>query len=369
MGFKCGIVGLPNIGKSTLFNALTKTSAAAAENYPFCTIDPNIGEVNVPDERLLKLADIAKSQKTIPTKIHFVDIAGLVKGASKGEGLGNQFLSHIREVDAIINVVRLFKEKNVTHVEGSIDAIRDMELIESELMIADLESLEKRLPNMEKKLKTNASDKDLKIKTEIVNDLIKILAQGKPARTYEKIREREKEVRELGLITSKPVLVVFNVAEEDVAFSLKDISPEVADFTLQNNINFEIISAKIESEIALLENEEEKLQFLEALGLQETGLSKIIKGGYQALNLITYFTVGPKEARAWTVKKGSLAPSSAGVIHSDFERGFIKAETVYWQDFVNIGGWAKCFEAGKVRFEGKDYETKDGDIFNFKFNV
>ncbi len=364
MSVKCGIVGLPNVGKSTLFNALTETAAAEAANYPFCTIEPNVGRVSVPDDRIGKLAKIASSQEIIPTQIEFVDIAGLVKGASKGEGLGNQFLSHIREVDAIINVVRCFEDGNITHVEGSVDPIRDIELIQLELIFADLESLEKRIPNMEKKAK---QDKEILKQVELIKKIIKVLEGGKAARVFETSDEEElKMVKNLQLITSKPQLIVCNLKEEEVGGN--EYSKKVEEFGRQNGFKVLNISAQIEAEISSLESQEEKTEFLDSVGLSETGLSQIIRNSYEILDLITFFTVGPKECRAWTLKKNSSAPKAAGVIHSDFETGFIRAETISGDDYIRLEGEENCKNAGKVRLEGKEYIAQDGDVFHFRFN-
>jgi GTP-binding protein YchF len=364
MGLRCGIVGLPNIGKSTLFNALTQTAAAEAANYPFCTIEPNVGIVAVPDERLDQVAKIGKSAKIISTQIEFVDIAGLVKGASKGEGLGNQFLSHIREVDAIIHLLRCFVNDNVTHVEGKVDPIRDAEIIELELIFADLESLEKRLPNLEKKAKTN---KDLLPEITLINKVIELLKSGKPARVMVS-EENELDMSRLQLLTLKPVLYVCNVSEDDIVEG-NEYTKAIEEKAKREGAQCVCISAQIESEIAMLENQKDKEEFLSSIGLTETGLSKLIKAGYELLGLITYFTVGPKEARAWTIKKGTLGPQAAGVIHTDFEKGFIRAETISYLDFINHNGEAGAREAGKLRLEGKEYLVKDGDIMHFRFNV
>ncbi len=364
MALQCGIVGLPNVGKSTLFNALTQTAAAEAANYPFCTIEPNVGRVSVPDERISQLAQIANSSEIIPTQIEFVDIAGLVKGASKGEGLGNQFLSHIREVDAIINVVRCFEDGDITHVEGSVDPLRDLELIQIELILADLESLEKRLPNLEKKAR---QDKELSAQVDLIKKVITILEENKPARSYQSSDEQEaKLIKNLQLITSKPQLIVCNLKEDEVQGN--QYSQKVADFGQQNNVRVLNISAQIEAEISALESEEEKQEFLESVGLKETGLSQIIRNSYQTLELITFFTVGPKECHAWTVKRDSAAPKAAGVIHTDFETGFIRAETISAADYIQLKGEEACKNAGKVRVEGKEYVVQDGDIFHFRFN-
>lgn len=364
MSLQCGIVGLPNVGKSTLFNALTQTAAAQAANYPFCTIEPNIGKVNVPDERLEKLTKIAGSQTIIPAQIEFVDIAGLVRGASKGEGLGNQFLSHIREVDAIINVVRCFEDENITHVEGDVDPLRDIELIQLELIIADMESLEKRIPTMEKKLKT---DKEIGAQIEIAKRVLEVLKDGKAARLTKINADEEKLFNGLQLITSKPQLFVCNLKEHELTGN--KYSALVEDFGKKNNYKVLKICAQIEAEVAGLESEEEKKEFLGSVGLNETGLSQIIKNSYALLDLITFFTVGPKECHAWTLKKNSSAPKAAGVIHTDFEKGFIRAETISYNDYVTLGGEEGAKTAGKLRLEGKEYITQDGDVFHFRFNV
>jgi ribosome-binding ATPase len=365
MGFKCGIVGLPNVGKSTLFNALTQTAAAQAANYPFCTIEPNVGEVAVPDPRLDKLADIAKSTQIIPTRLTFVDIAGLVRGASKGEGLGNQFLANIREVDAIAHVVRCFEDSDVTHVEGKIAPLADIETVETELMLADLESLEKRVDNLAKKAKGN--DKDARQQLDLVNRSLALLRDGKPARLLERKADEERAFGRLGLLTSKPVLYVCNV-EESSASGGNAFSTQVFARAKEDGALAVVISAKIEAEIATLSREERK-EFLDTLGLQEAGLDRLIRAGYQLLDLITYFTAGPKEARAWTVHRGTRAPVAAGVIHTDFERGFIRAETIAYDDYVALGGEAGARDAGKLRLEGKDYIVADGDVMHFRFNM
>lgn len=366
MGFACGIVGLPNVGKSTLFNALTATQAAESANYPFCTIEPNVGKVSVPDDRLYKLAELAGSQKIIPTQLEFVDIAGLVRGASQGEGLGNQFLGHIREVDAIIHVLRCFEDEDITHVEGSVDPIRDLETIELELILSDLESLNKRLPGLEKK--SRSGDKAAKESIEIISNLIKILEDGKPARKFDFSNYDPQVVKSLQLLTTKKVLYVANVLETDASSGNK-YTKLVADYAAKEGAESVVISSKIESEIATLSSEDDKKDFLESLGLTETGLSKIIRLGYNLLGLISFFTVGPKEAHAWTVKKGSLAPQAAGAIHTDFEKGFIRAETISYNDYILYKGEAGAKESGKMRLEGKDYLVQDGDIFHFRFNV
>jgi GTP-binding protein YchF len=364
MELRCGIVGLPNVGKSTLFNALTQTAAAEAANYPFCTIEPNVGRVNVPDHRLTEIAKIACSAQIIPTQIEFVDIAGLVRGASKGEGLGNQFLSHIREVDAIIHVVRCFEDENIVHVEGNVDPIRDAEIIELELILADMDSLEKRLPNLEKKAKQN---KELLSEIDLINQVLDVLKTGKPARTLI-TPENSKAVKALQIITSKPVLYAMNVSETDVN-SGNTATQKMLKKAEVENAECVIISAQIESEIAALENDEEKKEFLESIGLTETGLAKLIKSAYHLLGLITYLTVGPKEARAWTINKGMSAPQAAGVIHTDFEKGFIRAETVAFDDYIKYNGETGARDAGKLRLEGKEYIVNDGDIIHFRFNT
>lgn len=367
MGFKCGIVGLPNVGKSTLFNALTKTAAAQAANYPFCTIEPNTGEVNVPDERLEKISAIAQSKEVIPTRISFVDIAGLVKGASKGEGLGNQFLANIREVDAIIHVLRCFEDDDITHVEGRVNPVEDAETIDTELMLADLESLEKRLDQTRKK--ATGKDKEAMTVLPMMDKAVSLLREGKPARVLldDIAAEDLKILKAMNLLTSKPVLYVCNVAEADAA-SGNSYSDEVSALAAEQNSETVVISAAIEEEIAQLP-EEEQAEFLEMNGLEESGLDRLIAAGYRLLDLITYFTAGPKETRAWTVKQGSRAPQAAGVIHTDFEKGFIRAQTIAYEDYVSLGGETKAKEAGKSRDEGKDYVVQDGDVMLFKFNV
>lgn len=362
MGFKCGIVGLPNVGKSTLFNALTSTMMAEAANYPFCTIEPNVGRVSVPDERVDKLAKIASSAKLIPTQLEFVDIAGLVKGASKGEGLGNQFLSHIREVDAIIHLLRCFENGDITHVEGSVDPVRDSEIINTELILADLESLDKRIPNLEKKAK---NDKESAEQLAIIKEVLPLLQRGEPARNFAKNEEDKKRIKNLQLITAKPVLYVCNV--EEGAAATGNSFTKLVDEKLQKNPV--IISAAIEAEVSSLATEPEKLEFLNSLGLKETGLSSVIRAGFKLLGLITFFTVGPKECHAWTVRNGALAPEAAGAIHTDFEKGFIRAETISYDDYIKYNGENGSKEAGKLRLEGKDYKVMDGDIFHFRFNV
>ncbi|NOW44340.1 hypothetical protein FHW96_000467 [Novosphingobium sp. SG751A] len=366
MGFKCGIVGLPNVGKSTLFNALTETQAAQAANYPFCTIEPNVGQVGVPDPRLDKLAEIAGSQKIIPTQLSFVDIAGLVRGASKGEGLGNQFLGNIREVDAIVHVLRCFENDDIQHVDNRVDPISDAETVETELMLSDLESLEKRVSAAQKK--ANSGDKEAKILVSVLGQALELLREGKPARLTEPKDEDEARVfAQAQLLTAKPVLYVCNVEEESAATG-NAFSAKVFEKAKAEGATAVIVSAAIEADLVGMDAEE-RTEFLSELGLAETGLARIIRAGYELLGLLTFFTVGPKEARAWTVAKGSKAPQAAGAIHSDFERGFIRAETIAYDDYVGLGGEAPCRDAGKLRQEGKEYVTKDGDVFHFKFNV
>lgn len=367
MGFNCGIVGLPNVGKSTLFNALTATASAEAANYPFCTIEPNVGKVGVPDDRLLRLAEIAGSAKIIPTQLGFVDIAGLVRGASKGEGLGNQFLGNIREVDAIVHVLRCFENDDITHVDGKVDPIRDIETINTELMLSDLESLIKRKDNLEKKAK-NSKDKDLLLTLKLVEKTLPLLNDGRPARFVELEEGEADAFRALQLLTSKPVLYVCNVNEDEAATG-NALTEKVQSYALQEGSQVAIISAAIESEIAVLEAEEEKKEYLESLGLKETGLAQVIRKGYELLGLMTFFTIGPKEARAWTLRQKSTAPEAAGVIHTDFQRGFICAETIAYEDYVLYNGETGAKTAGKWRQEGKDYMPKDGDVFHFRFNV
>ncbi len=363
MGFKCGIVGLPNVGKSTLFNALTQTAAAEAANYPFCTIEPNVGEVGVPDDRLQKLATISKSQQIIPTRLTFVDIAGLVRGASKGEGLGNQFLSHIREVDAIAYVLRCFEDDDITHVEGRIDPLADAETVETELMLADLESCERRTLSLEKRAKSG--DKEAKAQLAVIDKALELLRAGKPARHAVLTDEERRAFEMLQLLTAKPVLYVCNVDEGSAADGNAH-SQKVAEAAAEQGAQSVVISAKIESELAGLEDDEREA-FLSDLGLKEPGLNRLIRAGYRLLNLVTYFTVGPKEARAWTITVGTKAPQAAGVIHTDFEKGFIRAETIGYDDYISLGGETGAKEAGKMRLEGKEYVVKDGDVMHFRF--
>ncbi len=365
MGFNCGIVGLPNVGKSTLFNALTATQAAQAANYPFCTIEPNVGRVAVPDPRLDKLSAIANSAKIIPTQLEFVDIAGLVKGASKGEGLGNQFLANIREVDAIAHVLRCFEDGDVTHVQGSVDPVRDAEIVETELMIADMDSLEKRLPNLEKRAKSG--DKEAAAETPVVKKALDALREGKPAREAALTADELQVFHGLQLITAKPMMYVLNVDEGSAATG-NDHSAKAEAFAKGRGMLAVVISAAIEAEVAQLPPEDQG-DYLSSLGLKETGLARVVRAGYQLLDLVTFFTVGPKEARAWTVRREATAPAAAGVIHTDFEKGFIRAETIAYDDYVSLKGEAGARDAGKLRLEGKDYAVKDGDVFHFRFNV
>jgi GTP-binding protein YchF len=366
MGFRCGIVGLPNVGKSTLFNALTETQAAQAANYPFCTIEPNVGNVGVPDPRLDKLAAIAGSQKIIPTQLGFVDIAGLVRGASKGEGLGNQFLGNIREVDAIVHVLRCFENDDIQHVDNKVDPISDAETVETELMLSDLDSLEKRVPAAQKK--AAQGDKEQKIVASVLGQALDLLRDGKPARLVQPKDDEEARVfRQAQLLTAKPVLYVCNVEEESAAAG-NDFSTRVFEKAKAEGANAVIVSAAIESELVGMDAEE-RLVFLEEMGLSETGLARVIRAGYDLLHLITFFTVGPKEARAWTVHRGAKAPQAAGEIHTDFERGFIRAETIAYDDYIALNGEAGAKEAGKLRQEGKEYVVQDGDVLHFKFNV
>ncbi len=364
MGFNCGIVGLPNVGKSTLFNALTETTAAEAANYPFCTIEPNVGRVPLPDPRLDKIAAIAKPAEVIPTFLEFVDIAGLVKGASKGEGLGNQFLAKIREVDAIVQVLRCF-EGEVTHVDGSVDPIRDAETVETELMLADLESVERQIEAATKKAR--GGDKEAKQRLEVLELAAAALRDGKPARKVAVTAEQRPVFKQLQLLTAKPLLYVANV-DEGAAAEGNALSARVADYAAKEDAGCVVISAAIEAEVAALDKAERQ-DFLESLGLEETGLARVTRAGYALLDLITFFTAGPKEGRAWTVRRGAKAPEAAGVIHSDFEKGFIRAETIAYDDFVACKGEAGARDAGKMRSEGRDYVVKDGDVMLFRFNV
>jgi ribosome-binding ATPase len=366
MGFNCGIVGLPNVGKSTLFNALTQTAAAEAANFPFCTIEPNTGRVSVPDERLDKISAITQSAKIVPTHLEFVDIAGLVRGASKGEGLGNQFLANIREVDAIVHVLRCFEDDNVTHVEGDIDPVRDAETVETELMLADLESLEKRVDPLVKKVRGN--DKDAAATLDLVEQALVHLRDGRPLRLMGFVEGAGKGMRLLQTLTAKPVLYVCNVSEEEAATG-NAWTEKVAAMAAEQGAQTVVISAKIEEEVAQLTDEAEKAEFLDALGLQETGLAGVVGAGYELLDLITFFTSGPKETRAWTISVGAKAPQAAGAIHTDFEKGFIKAETIAYDDFIGLGGEQPAKDAGKMRQEGKDYVVHDGDVLLFRFNV
>jgi GTP-binding protein YchF len=365
MGFKMGIVGLPNVGKSTLFNALTKTAAAQAANFPFCTIEPNVGDVAVPDKRLDRLAAIAGSKQIIPARMTFVDIAGLVKGASRGEGLGNQFLANIRECDAIAHVLRCFEDGDVTHVEGRVDPVADAETIETELMLADMESIEKRLQNLTRKVR--GGDKEAVDQERLLKAALAMLEDGKPARMVEVAADDGKAWKMLQLLTAKPILYVCNV-DEGSAASGNAFSAKVAEMAAAQGAGTVVISAQIEEEIAQLDAEEAEM-FLSEMELEEAGLDRLIRAGYALLALETYFTVGPKEARAWTIRHGTLAPQAAGVIHGDFERGFIRAETIAYDDYVTLGGETAARDAGKLRVEGKTYTVKDGDVLHFLFNA
>ncbi len=366
MGFRCGIVGLPNVGKSTLFNALTETQAAQAANYPFCTIEPNVGQVAVPDPRLEKIAAIAKSAKTIYTQLGFTDIAGLVKGASSGEGLGNQFLGNIREVDAIVHVLRCFEDDDIQHVSNTVDPIADAEVVETELLLADMESLEKRVSNAEKR--ATAGDKEAKALASVLGQALGLLKEGKPARLTEPEGDEEERLfAQAQLLTAKPVLYVCNVAEEDAAKG-NALSARVFAKAEAEGAQAVVVSAAIEAELVAMEGEE-RAEFLAELGLEESGLARVIRAGYELLGLNTFFTAGPKESRAWTFPAGAKAPQAAGEIHTDFERGFIRAETIAYDDYVTLGGESAAREAGKLRQEGKDYDVQDGDVLLFKFNV
>ncbi|HZT89436.1 MAG TPA: redox-regulated ATPase YchF [Stellaceae bacterium] len=366
MGFTCGIVGLPNVGKSTLFNALTATQAAEAANFPFCTIEPNVGRVAVPDERLDLLARLGKSAKIVPTQLEFVDIAGLVRGASKGQGLGNQFLGHIREVDAVAQVLRCFADDNVTHVEGSVDPIRDAETVETELMLADLDSLERRAAAAEKRAR--GGDKEAKAQLAVIEPVLAALREGVPARRVELPADLRPLLKSLQLLTAKPVLYVANVDEGSAADG-NPMSRRVADYAATHGAVSVAISAAIEAEIAHLDDPGEKNEFLASLGLEETGLARVIHAGYRLLDLVTFFTVGPKEAKAWTIVRGTKAPQAAGVIHTDFEKGFIRAETIAYADFVACGGEQGAKDGGRLRLEGAEYVVQDGDVMHFRFNV
>jgi ribosome-binding ATPase len=365
MGFRTGIVGLPNVGKSTLFNALTRTAAAQAANFPFCTIEPNVGEVNVPEPRLERLAAIAKSAKSVPARMTFVDIAGLVRGASRGEGLGNQFLANIRECDAIAHVLRCFEDDDVTHVEGRVDPVADAETVETELMLADLESVEKRIAGLARKLK--GGDREAADQARLLEAARAVLAEGQPARRVAVAEEDMRTWKALQLLTAKPVLYVCNV-EEAAAATGNALSEAVEARAAAEGAGCVVISAAIEEEIAQLDDSE-RAEFLAALGLEEAGLDRLIRAGYALLGLQTYFTVGPKEARAWTIPQGTLAPQAAGVIHGDFQRGFIRAETIAFDDYVTLGGEQPAREAGRMRAEGKTYRVADGDVLHFLFNA
>ncbi len=365
MGFNCGIVGLPNVGKSTLFNAITNTTSAAAANYPFCTIEPNIGRVPVPDPRLDTLVRIGRSAKTVPTQLEIKDIAGLVRGASKGEGLGNKFLGAIREVDAVLQVLRCFEDGDITHVEGSVDPLRDAELVETELLLADLESLERQKDGLVKRAR--GQDKEAKARLELLERILPPMEAGRQARTLDLSEEDRQQLREFNLLTAKPVLYVCNV-DEAAAASGNALTAKVAAMAKAQGARHVVICAAIEAELSALADDE-KAEYLESIGLAEPGLNRVIREGHELLGLLTYFTVGPKEARAWTVHQGATAPQAAGVIHTDFERGFICAEVIAYDDFVRLGGEQAAKEQGRMRLEGRPYVIQDGDVVHFRFNV